>query len=186
MNKHFIRIGVALLGMLFLSTACCHKADEEAMIEAISEKVWFTTLEERWNTNYYNDSIPDSYRSWSYYMIPGSENWLWYFLKDNSGYEIHTLDYDTIYYHFEYSYTYKNNCLYIKFETEDGGTEEYSATINYIDDQHFGWQHEYRPHQFERISTVNVTGGSKRNSVFKPNPKNVELKPVGPMIPLSK
>lgn len=185
MKKHFIRFGFALLALLFLSTSCCHKDEEEKMIEAIAEKVWFTTLEERWNTNYAGDSIPESYRSWTYYMTPGSENWLWYFFKDNTGYEIHTQDFDTLYYHFEYSYSYSKNSIFVKYETSDGSSEEYTAVIEQIDDQNFIWSNEYRPHQFERVSTVNVTGDSKREGAFKANPKHIGYKPTGPMIPIA-
>ena len=185
MKRHFIWIVLATVVLLFQSMACGHKDEEEKMIEVISEKIWFTTLEERWNTNYAGDSIPDSYRSWTYYTIPGSENWLWYFFKDNTGYEIHTQDYDTLYYHFEYSYSYKDNSILIKFETNDGSTEEYTTNIEQIDDKNFIWSNEYRPHQFERVSTVNVTSDSKRRNVFKPNAKNTSYKPAGPMIPIN-
>lgn len=84
MNKHITKFGLAALLLLVLTTSCCHKKDEEKVINAIINRVWFTTKEERWNTDYNNNYIPESYRSWSYYKTPGSENWLWYFF-DNKG-----------------------------------------------------------------------------------------------------
>lgn len=187
MRKHFVLIGLASLFILYLTTSCCHKKEEEAMINAMINRVWFTTTEERWNTDYYDNYIPESYRSWTYYKTPGSENWLWYFFEDNVGYEIHTDNYDTIYYHFEYTYKFKNNSLYVKFETTDGSTEEYHATIDQIDDNNFIWTNEYRSHSFEKVTTENVTGsGSKRGGAFRVNPKKVSLKPAGPMIPFVK
>ena len=175
------RIGFTALLLLALTASCGHKKEEQEMINAIANKVWFTTLEERWNTNYNDEDIPESYRKWTFEMTPGSENWLWYFYSDKTGYEIHTQNYDTVLYKLEYSYTYKNNCFYVKYETTDGSTEEYRATIEQINNKHFVWVDEYRPHQFERVTNVNVTG-SKRDA-FKINPKNVKRKPVGPMIP---
>ena len=182
MNKHFAQFGFAALLLLVLTTSCCHKKDEEKVINTMINRVWFTTKEERWNTDYNNDSIDFSYRAWDYYMIPGSENWLWYFMEDNVGYEVHTKDYDTIYYRFEYSYRYRDNSLFVSFESVDGSTEEYRASIVHLDDLNFIWQHEYRSHSFEKVTTENVTGDSKRGGVFNLNPKNVKRKPSGPMI----
>lgn len=182
MNRHFVQFGFATLLILVLSTSCCHKKEEEQVIRTISNKIWFTTKEERWNTDYYNNYIPESYRSWSYYKIPGSENWLWYFSEENIGYEVHTKDYDTTYYEFEYTYSYKNNSLYVKFETVDENTEEYNVTIDQIDDNNLIWEHEYRSHSFEKVTTENVTGNSKRGGAIKINPKNIQRKPSGPMI----
>ena len=185
MKKHFVLIGFVALFVLSLTSSCCHKKEEEAVINAVTNRVWFTSFYERWDTDYHNDSIPDSYRSWTYYKIPGSENWLWYFFEDYTGYEIHTEDYDTIYYHFEYSYKYKDNSLYVKYETIDGSTEDYHAVIKQLDDNLFIWTNEYRSHSFEKVTTENVTG-HQRGGEFKVHPKKVSYKPVGPMIPITK
>lgn len=185
MRKHFILLGFAALYVLVLSS-CCHKKEEQEVINTIINKVWFTTSDERWNTDYSNNYIPESYRKYTYTTKPGSENWLWYFMDDFTGYEINTENFDTVYYHFEYKYTYKDNSLYVKFETIDGSTEEYHASVEQIDDKSFIWSHEYRSHQFERITTENVTGSSKRGEVFRINPRNVKRKPVGPMIQVTK
>lgn len=182
MNKHIIKFSLATLLLLVLTTSCCHKKDEEKVINAIINRVWFTTKEERWNTDYSDNYIPESYRSWSYYKIPGSENWLWYFFDNNEGYEIHTKDYDTTYYHFEYSYRYKDNSLYVSYETVDGSTEEYNVQLEQLDEDNLIWQHEYRSHSFEKVTNENVTGDSKRGGVINLNPKNVKRKPSGPMI----
>lgn len=182
MNKHFTRFSFAALLLLVLTTSCCHKKEEEEVIKAIINRVWFTTKEERWNTDYNNNYIPESYRSWTYYKTPGSENWLWYFFEDNVGYEIHTKDYDTTFYEFEYAYSYRDHSLYVSFETIDESTEEYYATIDQLNNDNFIWELEYRSHSFEKVTTENVTGDSKRGGVFNLNPKNVKRKPSGPMI----
>lgn len=182
MNKHFTQFGFIAMLLLVLTTSCNHKKKEEEIINTIINKVWFTTKEERWNTDYSNNLIPESQREWEYYKIPGSENWLWYFSEENIGYEVHTKDYDTTYYEFEYTYSYRNNSLYVKFETVDGSTEEYQAHIEQLDDYNFIWQHEYRSHSFERVITENVTGNSKRGGAMKINPKNIQRKPSGPLI----
>ena len=73
MNRHFVQLGFITLLILVLFTSCCHKKEEEEVIKTVSNKIWFTTKEERWNTDYYNNYIPESYRFWDYYKIPGSE-----------------------------------------------------------------------------------------------------------------
>ena len=152
-------------------------------IAILINKVWFTTFYERWNTNYYNDSLPDSYRYWQYNSNPGSENWFWYFLEDAVSYQIHTKDYDTVYYPFEYTYYPDGDSIYINYVTVDETIEDYHATFKRLDNQYFILVNEYRPHQFERITSANVTGGSK--SEFRINPKKVKNKPAGPLITIS-
>lgn len=149
-------------------------------IAILINKVWFTTFYERWNTSYYNDSIPDSYRYWQYYANPGDENWFWYFIEDDISYQIHTKDFDTVYYPFEYTYYPDGDSIYINYVTVDETVEDYHATFNRLDDQYFVLVNEYRPHQFERITSANVTGNSRRE--LRINPKKVKSKPAGPLI----
>lgn len=181
MNKRFTKFGFIALLLLVLTTSCNYKKKEEQIINTMINKVWFTTKEERWNTDYSNNLIPESQREWEYYKIPGSENWLWYFFENNIGYLIHTEDFDTIYYQFEYSYRYKNNDFFVKFQTVDGTSEEYHAQIDHIDNYNFIFQHEYRFHSFEKITNENVTA-SKRGGEFNINPEKIKLKPSGPLI----
>ena len=53
-----------------------------ADINVIINKVWFTLTDERWDTDYFNQVIPESYRSYSYYSNAGYENWFFYFLEN--------------------------------------------------------------------------------------------------------
>lgn len=149
---------------------------------SLTKKVWFTRTHERWNTDYYGDSIPDSYRFWRYYANPGTENWFWYFYADTLSYLIHTKDYDTVYYPFEYKCKPELDQFYVNFVTTDSTMEDYNASINQLDDNYFIFTNEYRPHHFEKNTLTDVTGGSK--STFTINPKKVKLKPAGPMIPV--
>ena len=152
-------------------------------ISILVNKIWFTSFYERWNTDYNNDSIPDSYRYWQYYSNPGYENWFWYFLADQTSYQIYTKNYDTVYYPFEYIYYPEGDSIYINFLTTDSTVEDYHATFNRLDNDLFIILNEYRPHQFERITSNNVTGNSK--SRIKINPKKVKNKPAGPLITIS-
>ena len=152
-------------------------------ISMIVEKVWFTRFYERWDTDFYNEYIPESYRSWTYYSDPGLENWFWYFFEDTISYQIHTVNYDTVYYPFEYIYYPEGDSIYINFLTVDETVEDYHATIHQLDHEYFTFSDAYRPHQFEKITTVNVT--EKGRSEIKINPKKVKSKPAGPLIPIS-
>jgi len=190
MKKHFIQFGLATLLLLVLSTSCCKKKEKEQeqiqeFNNAITGKVWFTLTEERWNTDFYNQYIPDSYRSWTYNKVPaGSENWFWYFFENSTSYLIHTINFDTTYFGFNYSYTPSNNSVYINFQTEDGTVEDYNASVDRLDNNGFILSHEYRYHSFERVTAENVTNSDKKGIEFKINPKNVQYKPAGPLIPV--
>ena len=149
-------------------------------INKIINKVWFTRLYERWNTDFHNQYIDESYRSWLYYAEPEYENWFFYFLNDGTGYEIRSYHYDTIYYPYQYMYYPDCDSLFISFQTvDDSLTEDYRAVIYELNQERFVFLNEYRNHQFEKINTVNVSN-SKRE--IKINPKKVVRKPAGPLI----
>ena len=183
MRKHFVWIGLAILYVLFLATSCCHKEEDEK-IKLLVDKVWFTRTEERWNTDYYNQYLPESYRSWTFYTGPGDENWLYYFIENSTSYLIHTKNFDTVYYPFEYVYYPKGDSIYIEFKTVNDSVEDYHADVEKLTEQYLTLCHEYRPHQFERVSTTNVSNSGTRRSEFKFNPKNIKKKPAGLLIPI--
>lgn len=157
-------------------------------ISMIVRKFWFTRFYERWNTDYYDEYIPESYRSWTYEFDPGAENWLWFFIEDTISYQIHTFThienneviFDTVFYPFEYIYYPEGDSIYVNFLTVDETVEDYHATIYQLDHSYFVFSDAYRPHQFEKITTINVTGGGR--SEIKVNPKKVRSKPAGPLI----
>lgn len=154
---------------------------EEVDTDILYRKLWFTRTYERWNTDYYNDSIVDSYRSWTYYGNEGYLNWFFYFLEDGTGYEIRTENYDTIYHPFHHCFYPERDSLDIIFQL-DGDTvqmEDYHVTVMELNNERFVLRNQYRPHHFEKITTVNVT---ENRSVFKPNPKKIKRKASGPLI----
>lgn len=153
-------------------------------INAIINKVWFALTDERWDTDYYNQVIPESYRSYSYYSNPGYENWFFYFLNNNTGYQVRTYNGDTIYYPYNFIYYPDVDSLDISFEIigDTVNREDYHAIVHQLDEENFVISHAYRPHQFEKIVSVNVTGN--RKEVFKVNPKKIQSKPKGPLIPV--
>ena len=155
-----------------------------ADINVIINKVWFTLTDERWDTDYFNQVIPESYRSYSYYSNAGYENWFFYFLENNTGYQVRTYDGDTIYYPYNYTYYPDVDSLDISFEIEGDSVarEDYHTIVHQLDEENFVISHAYRPHQYEKITSVNVTG--TRREVFRINPKKIQSKPKGPLIPV--
>lgn len=153
-------------------------------ISILVNKVWFARIEERWNSDYWDAVIPESYRSWTFYADEGSEQWFFYFLNDNNGYEIHVFDHDTVYYPYQFNYEPDYDSLNIRFEMENDSAvmEDYHTVIHRLDDAYLVFSHAYRPHQFEKITAVNVSGDEKR--VFRINPKKIRQKPKGPLIPV--
>ena len=155
-----------------------------ADISVIINKVWFTLTDERWDTDYFNEVIPESYRIYSYYSNEGYENWFFYFLENNSGYQVRTFNGDTIYYPYNYTYYPDVDSLDISFEIEGDSIvrEDYHTIVHQLDEENFVISHAYRPHQYEKITSVNVTG--TRREVFRINPKKIQRKPKGPLIPV--
>lgn len=158
-------------------------AQSKIDINIAANKVWFLRTYERWDfSNYFNEIIPESYRSWIYYTNPGFENWFLYFQEDSTGYEVHTLQGDTVYYPYQYIYYPDGDSLYIVFQTINDTIEDYHAVIHELNNSNFSFSDEYDPYQFEKLNMVNVSP-SKRNEV-KINPKKIASKPKGPLIQL--
>ena len=146
-------------------------------------KVWFLRFYERWNTDYWNNYIPESYRTWTYYTDFEFENWYFYFFDDNTGYQINTHAGDTISYPYQYHYYPEGDSLLIVFEANSGNTiEDYHAVIHELNDVNFSFSDAYRPHYYEKLNMINVTGS--KNNTIKINPKTITTKPAGPLIPV--
>lgn len=151
-------------------------------INNLVEKAWFLRFYERWNTDFYNEYIEDSYRSWTFYSDQEYTNWYLYFANDSIGYQIRTKDGDTIYYPYDYIYYAEGDSLYINFETvSDTVVEDYHCKIYQLDDEMFVFSNEYRPHHFEKLYNYNVTATKDRFNP-NPNPKKIQAKTRGPMI----
>lgn len=157
-------------------------AQNKIDISAIARKVWFLRTNERWDTDYFNNVIPESYRSITYYSNPGFENWFFYFLEDSTGYQVRTYQGDTLQYHYHYIYYPKGDSLNMRFEAVGDSVEDYHTIIHILNNQEFGITNPYRPHQYERLYMVNVTGDER--GLLNINPKNTALKPKGPLVPM--
>lgn len=156
----------------------------KADINAIIRKVWFTLTDERWDSDYFNQVIPDSYRIYRYYSNDEFEHWFFYFIDNSTGYQVRTYQGDTIYYPYTFTFYPDVDSLDISFEVIGDSTimEDYHTIIHQLNNEFFVFSHAYRPHQFEKVTTANVTGDSKE--VFRVNPKNIRTKPKGPLIPV--
>lgn len=153
---------------------------EKVNIDYIPNKIWFLRFYERWDRDYYNEIIPESYRSWTYYTDPGNENWFFYFLENATGYQIRIKGNDTILYEYEYAYYPQGDSLYILFHTVDATVEDYHSTIHELNNERFSFSDEWGWHEYEKLSLVNVSDRSE----MKINPKKIKKKPAGPLIQL--
>lgn len=151
-------------------------------INPVINKVWFLRFYERWDADYWNNVIPESYRNWIYYTDFQYENWYFYFQDEYSGYQIHTQAGDTIYYPCQYEYFPDGDSLNIAFETVDNEIEDYHAVVHELSNSNFSFSDEYDWHEFEKLNMVNVST-SKRNEL-KINKSKIKPKPAGPLIQL--
>ena len=151
-------------------------------INPITRKVWFLRFYERWDVDYWNNVIPESYRNWTYYTDIEFENWYFYFEDDNNGYQVHTQNGDTVYHPCHYVFYPDGDSLNIVFETTDSGIEDYHAVIHELSNSNFSFSDQYDWHEYEKLNMVNVST-SKRNAL-KVNKKKIAPKPAGPLIQL--
>lgn len=157
-------------------------AQQKIDIYAIVRKVWFLRTYTRWDSDFFNVVIPESYRTITYYSNPGFENWFFYFVEDSTGYLIRTFEGDTITYPYDFVYYPDYDSLNITFATTNDSIENYHTVIHELTNSVFTFSDAYRPHQFEKLYLVNVTGDERGR--LKINKKHTALKPAGPIIQL--
>ncbi len=141
--------------------------------------IWFLRFYERWDLDYYNQIIDESYRTWTYYIGEEFEDWFFYF-NDTVSYLIYAYDNDTVYFPYHYVYYPENDSLNLSFETVNDSLESYFAYIHELSNERFTISNEYKHNRFEKLYTLNATNN---NRSLKINPKKVMKKPSGPLIP---
>ena len=156
-------------------------------ISLIEQKLWFLRYYTRWDKDYYNHLIPESWHEYYYYTEEDMHNWYLYFADDTIGYQVHIYPKDTegkrdtIYHPFEYLYFPVGDSLIISFETvSDSLTEDYHATINELNNEYFNFTNEYLWHRFERLDMVNLSNERAKLNI-RPE-KVVKKAGKGPLI----
>lgn len=133
-------------------------------------KIYGAVSIEKWNTDFYNQIVEDSYKHRVYDPYDTTQGQLMYFLEDGKGVQRNRVleDYP-IYYPFKYEYDPANNTLHIEFETEEG-PEPYDPEVLNASDSIFRIYHEYKPHWHERADMRKigvVTPGEKTRLMQK-------------------
>ena len=129
----------------------------------ITSTVWGIYKYERWNTDYFNNILDETYTvddfNPSNFNSPG---WTMFFLKNNHG-EQSDRKYnqsgilEQVIYPFDYEYDSVTHHLHITFENEDPEVNEYYDTdVLTLNDSIFVIQDEYRAHFFEKASMRKV------------------------------
>lgn len=154
----------------------------EIEITNITDCVWFVSFYERWNTDYYQNFIEDSYEYWSYNQGDNERNIFFYFMPDSTGYQIQTQNQDTIFYLFDYIFYPLGDSLYINFASDDELVDDYHSTIDALNDDTFIFSDEWKPNFFEKITMIKFVGASKLPYV-KINPYKISKKKShGPLV----
>lgn len=156
----------------------------------ITSSVWGVYQYERWNTDYYNNILEETYTTSNY--VPtnfNSPGWTMYFLKNNHG-EQSDRKYNNdnvliqVFYPFDYQYDTLTQKLHIVFESEDPEVNEYYDTdVLTLNDSIFIIQDEYRDHFFEKASMRKV-GYVDEKSVGSSPRKTGRKKPGHPLFEL--
>lgn len=184
--------------------------DREAMIKVVSEKgkasqsikvlqatdivsggvdfsilvnsYWGLSREEQWNTDFYNEVIPDTYKLWEFDPNDTTTGYVMFFVYSDSlgyfGFQKEIKSDSSVYYRFNYSIDSINNQVLLSFEQFDTTqVEEYAIDVQVLNASTFKFWHEYKPHFFERskLSLLGTINPESRGFVM---PKSVGIKPA--------
>ena len=127
---------------------------------SIINKVFGVMIKERWNTDYFDQIVEDSYTLKEYDPYDTMRGYRMYFLEDGSGVQRdhHT---DTVaYWLFYYEYDPINQILHIDFPVDSTAhgdfPESYSPEVLSATDSLYRFMHEFKPHFFERVDMRRV------------------------------
>lgn len=150
----------------------------------ITSTVWGVFKYERWNTDYFNNILEETYNVSNY--VPtnfNSPGWTMYFLKNNHGEQSdrkynESGDLVQVFYPFDYEYDTTTHLLHITFESEDPEVNEfYDTEVLTLTDTLFVIQDEYREHFFEKASMRKV-GYVEENKIYD-SPRMIGTKKHG-------
>jgi len=123
-------------------------------------KVYGVMSREKWNTDYYDQIIEDSYKHYEYNPYDTATGYTMYFLDNGTGVQMDHHRDTAVYFLFNYEYNPIDQILHIEFETVGDTIEPYSPQVLTASDSLFRFIHEYKPHWWERadmrkIGTIN-------------------------------
>jgi hypothetical protein len=121
---------------------------------SLINKVFGVMNKERWNTDYANQMIEDSYVLKEYDPYDTTRGYHMYFLEDGMGMQRdhHT---DTVaYWLFYYDYDPVNQILHIDFPSDT--TMNYAPEVLSASDSLYRFMHEFKPHYWERADMRKV------------------------------
>lgn len=116
----------------------------------VMNKVFGVMTREKWNTDYANQIIEDTYKKYEYNPYDSMMGYWMYFYEGGIGLQRdhHT---DTVaYWIFHYEYKPNEHELFLEFEDTEGAPIDYNVTVLAASDSLFRFMHEYEPHWWER------------------------------------
>ena len=129
----------------------------EVEFRNIFNMVFGVKKEEQWNTDYFGNIIEDSYKCVEFNPNDTTTGFWMYFFEDSTGVQVDRYHQDTaIYYLFNYVYDIAERRLDISFESVDGSPESYSPSVVVATPEVFCFEHEYKPHFWERSNMKKI------------------------------
>ena len=153
--------------------------------KSIYNLVFGVTKEEQWNTDYFGLMIEDSYKCVEFNPYDTTTGFWMYFLEDNKGVQVDRYNQDTaVYYLFDYTYNIGDRKLDITFELVDGSHESYSPTVITATPELFRFEHEYKPHFWERSDMKKIGTINPNQKASMLNRAVKKRKEAGPVFPI--
>ena len=122
----------------------------------IVNKVFGVMSIERWNTDYANQIIEDSYEYHQYDPYDTTRGHQMYFLENGQGVQRNREKPYARYFPFEYEFDNVNNNLHLEFHLDNDSLEVYDLEVLCASDSLYRFIHEYESHSWERADQRKV------------------------------
>lgn len=123
----------------------------------IVNKVFGVMSIERWDTDYADQIIEDSYHLYEYDPYDTTRGQLMYFMENGQGVQRNRDLYNhAVYFPFEYEYDPANSILHIVFHLDDDSLEFYDPEVLCASDSLYRIFHEFQSHRWERADMRKV------------------------------
>lgn len=138
----------------------------------IVNKIFGVMSIERWDTDYADQIIEDSYHLYEYNPYDTTQGHLMFFMENGQGVQRNRDRFDhAVYFPFEYEYDPANSILHIVFHLEDETLEPYDPEVLCASDSLYRIIHEFKPHRWERADMRKV-------GILNPGDKDFLLRSV--------
>ena len=141
-------------GTVQLQVRVSQNTEEPLEVNSLANKVFGVSHLVRWNVDYYDEVIPESYHRYDYNPYDTTSGYQMYFFKEGRGVQKDNEADSVMYYTFTYEYHPDTRILHLDFEVVGDDPEVYDAPVLIATDELLRFQHEFK---FKRWELADLT-----------------------------